>query len=227
MRVRSIARIRQAAEIAEQMGTRLTLAYSGGKDSDVILRLTRQAGVPFDVMHNHTTCDAPDTVRHVDTAFDALTVSGIRCEVRKPAIMKCADGKNRRASMWLLIERAGMPPLRKQRYCCRELKEQQNSDGQHLLFGVRWVESTARKARGVHESLDTKKARVVFADDNDPAHKITDICHMRSTIATNPIIDWSNADVYSFIRDERIRINPLYGLGFKRVGCIGCPRNFA
>lgn len=41
------------------------LCYSGGKDSDVILTLAKLAGVKFEAVHNLTTVDAPETIRHV------------------------------------------------------------------------------------------------------------------------------------------------------------------
>lgn len=41
------------------------LAYSGGKDSDVILALAKMAGVKFEAVHNLTTVDAPETIYHV------------------------------------------------------------------------------------------------------------------------------------------------------------------
>lgn len=39
----------------------------------------------------------------------------------------------------------------------------------------------------------------------------------------NPIIDWTDAEVWEFIRAERIPYCSLYDEGFHRIGCIGCP----
>ncbi|RAZ12576.1 hypothetical protein DK853_52575, partial [Klebsiella oxytoca] len=39
----------------------------------------------------------------------------------------------------------------------------------------------------------------------------------------NPIVDWTDRDVWEYIRSERLPMNPLYDMGFFRVGCIGCP----
>ena len=39
----------------------------------------------------------------------------------------------------------------------------------------------------------------------------------------NPIYDWTDSDVWEFIRKEGIETNPLYAKGYKRVGCVGCP----
>lgn len=40
------------------------LAYSGGKDSDVILRLAKLAHIDCEIVHNCTTIDPPGTIRH-------------------------------------------------------------------------------------------------------------------------------------------------------------------
>ena len=39
----------------------------------------------------------------------------------------------------------------------------------------------------------------------------------------NPIMDWNDREVWDFLHDARIPVNPLYFCGFSRVGCIGCP----
>lgn len=39
----------------------------------------------------------------------------------------------------------------------------------------------------------------------------------------NPILDWSEQEVWAYIQKNRLPINPLYKLGFKRVGCWPCP----
>ena len=39
----------------------------------------------------------------------------------------------------------------------------------------------------------------------------------------NPIVDWSTADVWEFLRYYGCSSNPLYQCGKNRIGCIGCP----
>lgn len=55
------------------MGHTLIVAYSGGKDSDVLLALAIKSGVTFAVQHNHTTADALQTVYHIREVFKRLT----------------------------------------------------------------------------------------------------------------------------------------------------------
>lgn len=39
----------------------------------------------------------------------------------------------------------------------------------------------------------------------------------------NPIYDWRDVDIWEYIRQNNIEVNPLYSRGYDRVGCIGCP----
>lgn len=39
----------------------------------------------------------------------------------------------------------------------------------------------------------------------------------------NPIYEWTDVDVWEYIKQEKISVNPLYFRGYDRVGCIGCP----
>lgn len=40
----------------------------------------------------------------------------------------------------------------------------------------------------------------------------------------NPIIDWSDNDVWDFLHHYGCKSNPLYECqGKKRIGCVGCP----
>ena len=42
-------------------------------------------------------------------------------------------------------------------------------------------------------------------------------------MALNPIIDWSDSEVWEFLNFYGCKSNPLYQCGYKRIGCVGCP----
>lgn len=198
----------------------LVITYSGGKDSDVLLHLAEISGIPFEVLHSLTTADAPETVRHVYDTLKRLEGKGIKCTVDKHVQ---SDGN--RVTMWNLIPRKLMPPTRLVRYCCAELKEG-GGKGRFIATGVRWAESTARKKnRGTLEVLATtgRKNNLVLLNDNDEKRRLFETCQLKGERVVNPIIDWQEADVLDYAAAEKIRMNPLYCEGFRRVGCIGCP----
>ena len=59
----AIMRLQEAANMSERFyKAPLIVTTSGGKDSSVCIALAERAGIEFEVMHNHTTVDAPETV---------------------------------------------------------------------------------------------------------------------------------------------------------------------
>lgn len=213
----AVKRLQSASEMSLYLYEKpLLLTYSGGKDSDACIEVAKIAGIPFDVVHSHTTADAPETVRHVREKFRALELEGIHCEITYPTY------KGQRTSMWDLIPRKLMPPTRLIRYCCEILKETAGRD-RWIITGVRWAESASRKAsRGIYEANGGRKANVILNNDNDDLRQLTETCASKNKRTVNPIIDWSDADVWALLRDRHVQCNPLY-CEFGRVGCVGCP----
>jgi phosphoadenosine phosphosulfate reductase len=127
-------------------------------------------------------------------------------------------------SMWRLIVKKGMPPTRLMRYCCTELKERGGKD-RFVVTGVRWAESTRRKK--IHNSLEMLppgyKNVVILNADNTEERRLFESCELKGKRVLNPIIDWSDSEVWEFLSHYGCNSNPLYQCGFKRIGCIGCP----
>lgn len=215
----AIMRLQTASAMSLQAyGLPLVVTTSGGKDSSVCVELAIRAGIPFEVMHNHTTADAPETVYFVRSEFKRLEGLGIKCTLNKPMY------KGAPTSMWALIPQKLMPPTRLVRYCCSVLKEQGGA-GRFISTGVRWDESTSRKAnRGIYEKLASEKTqRIILNNDNDDRRMLFENCRLKAKRVVNPIIDWTDDDVWGFLQDAKIPLNPLYSEGFCRVGCVGCP----
>lgn len=198
------------------------LCYSGGKDSDCIRILAEIAGVRYEINHNLTTVDAPETVRYVKS------IPGVK--INSPEL-----------TMWQLIPKKLMPPTRLSRYCCETLKER-GGQGRLKLTGVRKDESKSRaesaelvKIIGKPKSTQklasemgvefrvTKQGGLVMNMDNDETRRLTEMCYRTRATMVNPIIDWSEDDVWEFLHYYGCESNPLYKCGEKRVGCIGCP----
>ena len=216
----AVRRLQEAAEMSQALYEKpLVVAYSGGKDSDTILKLAQIAKIPFEVLHNHTSADAPETVYHVRNKFRELELSSIKCDIDYHVQ---PDGK--RVTMWNLIPRKLMPPTRLMRYCCSELKEGGGKD-RFIITGVRWAESAARKKnRGSLEVIARRKERsLILSNDNDEDRRLFESCQMAGKRVANPIIDWTTEDVLDFCKAENVNLCPLYAEGWHRVGCIGCP----
>ena len=121
----------------------LIIAYSGGKDSDVLLHLAESvlSCSEFEVINGHTTVDAPETIYHIREVFKRLNQRGVNTTVD---YHKKADGTNE--TMWSLIANKTMPPTRIVRYCCKYLKET-TTPNRLCALGVRAAESRKRQGR--------------------------------------------------------------------------------
>lgn len=120
----AIKLLKSAGKMAKEHGQPLEIAYSGGKDSDVILELARMAGIEYRAIYKNTTIDPPGTIAHA---------RAMGVEVMQPA-----------QSFREIMEKNGMPN-RWRRFCCGILKEYKVLD--YSVVGVRRAESRARAER--------------------------------------------------------------------------------
>ena len=133
------------------------------------------------------------------------------------------------------------PPTRLARYCCEELKER-GGVGRIKITGVRWAESFKRKEnsdvvkvigkpKAMQKLADdlgadyrvTKMNGIVLNTDNAESRRFVESCYRTTSTMINPIVDWTDEDVWDFLHHYGCESNPLYQCGFKRIGCIGCP----
>lgn len=194
------------------------LAFSGGKDSVVIKALADMAGVKYDAHYNVTSVDPPDLVQFIkreypDVIFDKRYY---------PDDHKDERLRGKQITMWNLIPIQSMPPTRIARYCCEYLKETSGHD-RFVMTGVRKAESSARKLRGGLELAEKKSHRMRVFDPDEPTEEMMYHCQTYARKVLNPIIDWTDDEVWEFIREYDIPYCSLYDEGFKRLGCIGCP----
>ena len=90
-------------------------------------------------------------------------------------------------------------PARRGRWCCDEYKET-GGVGRLVVTGVRAAESPRRAKRGIIEHCQRKSKRLL-----------------------HPIIDWTDENVWDFIRSRGLPYCRLYDEGYQRIGCLFCP----
>lgn len=103
-------------------------------------------------------------------------------------------------TMYQLILKKKMLPTRLARFCCAYLKERQGINAV-VITGIRALESTRRAARKELEHM------CISGQDKVMMH---------------PLFDWSERDVYEFLKIRGVEMCSLYGK-LDRIGCIGCP----
>jgi len=186
------------------------VAFSGGKDSTVLLDLVKKA-LPkgsFKVVFGDTGMEFPDT-------YDVIKKMRQNCEKEGIPFYE-AKSHLEPAQSWMLFG----PPSRTLRWCCsvhkstpqtlklREIakgmkeKEDQRSDYTGLAFvGVRAQES-ARRSKYEYESYGKKQ---------------------KGQYSHNSILEWTSAEVWLYIYANDLIINRAYKMGSARVGCLCCP----
>jgi len=100
--------------------------------------------------------------------------------------------------MLRMVEKKGLP-TRHLRWCCQKYKEQGGS-GVVKILGVRAAESPRRARQWEHVTAWKKGGWCV-----------------------NPILTWSDTDVWRYIERQKLLYCALYDEGRKRIGCVGCP----
>lgn len=183
-------------------------AFSGGKDSQVIRQLLNMAEVKHVMKYQWTTIDPPEVIHFIREQYPDV-------------IIERPD-----ETFWQLCYRHGLLPTQFKRFCCRELKESKDS---HCvtITGVRAAESPKRKIRQEVE-IQTRRRHPDYIRgtlDQFNMYRETHVdCIMgKDKLIVNPIIDWTEQDVWEFLHYMDLPSCELYDRGYNRVGCLFCP----
>lgn len=103
-----------------------------------------------------------------------------------------------------------------------------------VVTGVRWAESVRRKDNHGIVTLTKKQAEkdgwekttaggLILNEDNGENRRLVEQCFARQRVNVNPIIDWTDDEVWEFIKKYHVPYCELYDKGYTRLGCVGCP----
>lgn len=178
------------------------VAFSGGKDSAVLLELVKKA-LPRDsfvVIFGDTGMEFPDTYKAVEITQQQCENDGTPFYISRSHFEP--------EESWKLFG----PPARVLRWCCsvhksapqtlkiRELTRKNNYVGLDFV-GVRAHESVAR-SKYDYENFGKKQ---------------------KGQYSYNPILEWTSAEVWLYIFMNKIYVNEAYKKGNSRAGCLFCP----
>lgn len=142
--------IRKAESLAMRMSDKgFHVAFSGGKDSQVLLALMEMSGVKHHAEMQVTTVDSPNIMKFVRKYYPQVHLNLPQMNMRK------------------LIVHKKMLPTRQARFCCAYLKEQAGA-GTVTCIGIRKAESAKRAKR---HPIEVIGQRVGFEIINDKLHE--------------------------------------------------------
>ena len=201
----SIALLRKCEQMALDYDPKdgFYLAFSGGKDSQVLYHIAKMAGVKFKAHMNLTSVDPSEVIRFVKRNYPDV-------ELIKPKM-----------SIYDMALKKHFVPTRTIRWCCAEYKEMSGA-GKVTLIGIRHAESQRRSKRNELETSD-RKFSGSFDQFSEHKEKMVTCVGGKDKILVSPIISWTDKDVWDFLNGNNIEHCPLYDEGYKRIGCILCP----
>jgi len=198
------------------------IAYSGGKDSTATLLVMLDC-LPLErirIIHNPAgLADQPEVADYITYIECELGVTGVtveRVQAGDRPLPPMTRGGERPdyalvGTLFEMVRLRGMWPSAHQRYCNVYLKQWPTAlyarqfENPVIISGQRADESKARMGLPV---LSEDGSQSLPNDYRYPIYR--------------PILDWSEQDVWQFLRSRRILPNPVYNYQ-GRCGCWCCP----
>jgi phosphoadenosine phosphosulfate reductase len=191
-------KVEQAKEITRSairiFSENLPVAFSGGKDSLVVLHIALEANPKIPIIYNNTTVEFPESLEYVRQLQEKWSLNLHITHCQKPFFRAVKDGG------WATHEN---------RWCCRPYKDQPAS----LFLNSRGFEAEITGLTRT-ESIFRRSLSPFKTPKKEP-----------KIIRVNPIYDWNEWEVWRYIRENDLPYNPLYDMGYRRIGCWCCPLN--
>lgn len=205
---------------------KVIVTFSGGKDSLASLLWVR----------NNLTKDFITVF--CDTGWEhPLTYNYIE-EIRKELNLNLIKLKSHRFDgMVDLAQKKSRWPSSRRRFCTSELKTipmidyilDDVNDNILMIQGIRAAES-AKRAEMSKQCTYFKYYVQPYGKDKNGKDKFhtyrrKDVLAFREKYADDllrPVFDWSSQEVIDYILNNGLQPNPLYRMGYKRVGCYPC-----
>lgn len=200
---------------------KVLIFYSGGKDSQAsLIWAVKEYGVDrCEAVFCDTGWENPLTYEHIKTTTDRLGVKLVTLKSKKYDGMIDLAMKKKRF------------PSTKARFCTEELKSKPAIDyvliqTEHIIVieGIRAGESLSR-LKMQPQCTYFKYYFEPLANGRTNSYRKKDVvkwCKEFNADKIRPIFDWSAQQTIDYIIDNGQQPNPLYYMGFHRVGCFPC-----
>ncbi|MEM1645951.1 MAG: phosphoadenosine phosphosulfate reductase family protein [Ignisphaera sp.] len=178
----------------EKIRKPVIVSFSGGKDSLVALHLSIDLGFEPAVLFNNTGIELPETV---ETVYRTTSKYGLE-------LIEASAGDK----FWGSVYELGIPG-RDYRWCCKVCKLAPLSLTVKKMWSNGGLNVVGQRA---FESIDRARSPRVWRLRWAPM-----------LLNLSPVIDWSQFEVWLYIFLNNLEVNPLYFMGYERIGCFMCP----
>ena len=210
------AKVKQSIQMTKEytlknLDKKIFVSISGGKDSDVMKHIVdiafnelREEGinVDYNLIAFNTSNDTAETYKHLKQHHKMTKENIISPEVG--------------FYQWIVDKKNYFTPTRFVRNCCSTYKEWQltkimdKKEDTLTFLGMRSPESVKRKDYDFDLNEAQKK---IGKKPNVPENWLRFL----------PIVKWTDAEVWLYILNRKMKYNDMYNKGFNRVGCLVCP----
>ena len=210
------AKVKQSIQMTKEytlknLDKKIFVSISGGKDSDVMKHIVdiafnelREEGinVDYNLIAFNTSNDTAETYKHLKQHHKMTKENIISPEVG--------------FYQWIVDKKNYFTPTRFVRNCCSTYKEGQltkimgNKEDTLTFLGMRSPESVKRKDYDFDLNEAQKK---IGKKPNVPENWLRFL----------PIVKWTDAEVWLYILNRKMKYNDMYNKGFNRIGCLICP----
>lgn len=194
MRIMESKSMKLIATMYEKVRKPIVASFSGGKDSLVALSLVLDLGYEPKVLFNNTGIELPETV---DTVYKIVDKFGLE-------LVEASAGD----IFWHAVYKLGIPG-RDYRWCCKVCKLAPLARTVKSLWSNGALNIVGQRA---FESLDRARNPSVWRLRWAP-----------QLLNISPINYWSQLEVWMYIHKKKLYVNPLYYMGYERIGCFMCP----
>jgi len=184
--------------------------WSMGKDSTTMLALTRKAflgKIPFPVIHIDNGIDYPETYEFREELAKKWNFKVIveKSKIMPDSVGSACCGKNKPEALKKVMKEYGFDAL---------------------------IVSIRRDEHGIRAKeryMSPRNQSFKWDYKNQPAELWDDYSSKsdaKGHIRVHPLLDWNEIDIWRYIKQEKVPVNPLYfsrnGFRFRSLGCTHC-----